>query len=121
MNRPPRRSTARDVIDAHLALWSINTMSTKANTNRKIRVELESHELDAVRRIRYLDDIMTGVLDSARPSRVDGFVILTGDRFALEHLAGELAHAVNHSRRWSAQVDALSGAVDAIESALANH
>jgi hypothetical protein len=32
----------------------------------EIEVELESHELGAIRGLRYLDDIMTGVLDSAR-------------------------------------------------------
>jgi hypothetical protein len=92
-----------------------------ATANRDIEVELESHELDAVRRVRFLDEIMIDVLDSPRPSGTDGFVVLTGNRFALEHLAGEIAHAVNHSPRWSAQVEALSSAADAIEWALANH
>lgn len=63
---------------------------------------------------------MTDVLDSARPSDTDGFVVLTGSRFAFEHLVGEIAHAVNHSRGWTARVEALSSAADAIESALAN-
>src|SRR6266498_3677228 len=95
-------------------------MGTKVNVDHEIEVELESHELTAVRRLRYLDDIMTDVLDSARPSGTDGFVVLTGKRFAFEHLVGEIAHAVNHSRRWTASVDALSGAADAIELALAD-
>jgi hypothetical protein len=86
---------------------------------RDIEVELESHELAAIRRLRYLDDIMTDVLDSACPSDVDGFVVLTASRFALEHLAGEIAHAVNHCSRWTAQIDALANAADAIELALA--
>jgi len=93
----------------------IRRMCAKSNV---IEVELQSHELTAVRRLRYLDDMMTEVLDSARPSGVDGFVVLTGDRFAFEHLAGEIAHAVNVSRGWSARVEALSNAADAIESAL---
>jgi hypothetical protein len=84
----------------------------------EIEVELQSHELAAVRRMRYLDGIMTDVLDSARPAGVDGFVVLTGGRFAFEHLAGEIAHAVNGSRSWNARVEALSNAADAIESAL---
>jgi hypothetical protein len=83
-----------------------------------IEVELQSHELAAVRRLRYLDDIMTEVLDSARPVGVDGFVVLTGSRYAFEHLAGEIAHAVNVSRGWSARVEALSNAADAIETVL---
>jgi hypothetical protein len=36
-----------------------------------------------------------------------------------EHLVGEIAHAVNASRRWNARVEALNNAADAIESALA--
>jgi len=83
-----------------------------------IEVELESHALAAVRRLRYLDEIMTDVLDSARPSAVDGIVVLTGSSFALEHLVGEIAHAVNTSRGRSARVEALSDAADAIELAL---
>jgi len=83
-----------------------------------IEVELQSHELTAVRGLRYLDKIMTDVLDSARPSAVDGFVVVTGSRYALEYLAGEIAHAVNVSHGWSARVEALSNAADAIESAL---
>ena len=95
-------------------------MGAKANVKHEIEVELESHELAAVRRLRNLDDIMTDVLDSARPSDVDGFVVLTGDRFAFEHLVGEIAHAVNVSRGWSARVEALSNAADTIELALAD-
>ncbi len=95
-------------------------MGTKVNVDHEIEVELESHELAAVRRLRYLDDIMTDVLDSARASGTDGFVMLTGNRFAFEHLVGEIAHAVNRSRGWSARVDALSSAADAIELALAD-
>ncbi len=95
-------------------------MGTKTNVAHEIEVELESHELAAVRRLRYLDDIMTDVLDSARPSGSDGFVVLTGGRFAFEHLVGEIAHAVNRSRRWSASVEAPSNAADAIELALAD-
>jgi hypothetical protein len=96
----------------------IRSMRAKSNV---IDVELQSHELTAVRRLRYLDDIMTDVLDSARPSGVDGFVVLTGSRFAFEHLAGEIAHAVNVSRGRSARVEALSSAAEAIESALNYH
>lgn len=92
-----------------------------ANTKREIAVELESHQLAAIRRLRYLDDMMTDVLDSARPSNVDGFVVLTANRFAFEHLVGEIAHAVNHSHRWTAQVESLTNAADAIELALAEH
>lgn len=92
-----------------------------ARSTREIEVELESHELAAIRRVRYLDDLMTDVLDSARPSDVDGVVVLTASRFAFEHLVGEIAHAVNHSRRWTAQIEALSNAADAIELALAEH
>jgi hypothetical protein len=95
-------------------------LMASAKHKREIEVELESHELGAIRRLRSLDDIMTDVLDSARPSDVDGFV-LTASRFALEHLAGEIAHAVNHSPRWTAQIDALANAADAIELALAEH
>lgn len=95
-------------------------MGAKANTNQKIEVELESHELSAVRGLRYLDDIMTEVLGSARPSGTDGFLVVTGGRFAFEHLVGEIAHAVNHSRGWSARIEALSSAADAIELALAH-
>jgi hypothetical protein len=92
-----------------------------AKTNRhEIEVELESHELVAVRRLRYLDDIMTDVLDSASPSGVDGFVVLTGSRFSFEHLVGEIAHELNVSRGRSARVEALSNAADAIELALAD-
>jgi len=91
------------------------------NTKHEIEVELESHELGAIRRLRYLDNIMTGVLDSARRSGTDGFVVLTGSRFAFEHLVGEIAHAVNHSSRWTAQVETLSNAADAIEQALSQH
>jgi hypothetical protein len=86
-----------------------------ARNKREIEVELESHELVAIRHLHYLDDIMTDVLDCARPSDVDGFVVLTARRFALEHFVGEIAHEVNHSRRWTAQIDALSNAADAIE------
>lgn len=86
-----------------------------------IEVELQSHELAAVRRLRYLDEIMTDVLDSARPSGVKGFVVLTGNRFTFEHLVGEIAHAVNVSHGRSAWVEALSNAADAIESALLTH
>jgi hypothetical protein len=96
-------------------------LMASAKHKREIEVELESHELGAIRRLRSLDDIMTDVLDSARPSDVDGFVVLTASRFALEHLAGEIAHAVNHSPRWTAQIDALANAADAIELALAEH
>ncbi len=96
-------------------------MGPKANVEHEVEVELESHELAAVRRLRTLDDIMTEVLDPARPSGVDGFVVLTGDRFAFEHLVGEIAHAVNVSRGRSARVEALSNAADAIELALAGH
>ncbi|MEO8185277.1 MAG: hypothetical protein ABI895_41245 [Deltaproteobacteria bacterium] len=96
-------------------------MSAKANINHELEVELELHELGAVRHLRYLDHIMTDVLDSARPSGTDGFVVLAGGRFAFEHLVGELAHAVNHSHRWSAGVEALNSAADAIELALADH
>jgi hypothetical protein len=95
------------------------SLITNAKTKRKVEVEVESHELGAIRRLRSLDDIMTDVLDSARSSDVDGFVVLTANRFALEHLAGEIAHTVNHCRRWTAQIDALANAVDAIELALA--
>ena len=95
-------------------------MGVKTNVRHEIEVELESHELTAIRRVRYLDDIMIEVLDSARPSDVDGFVVLTGSRFSFEHLVGEIAHAVNVSRRWTAQIEALSNAADAIESALAH-
>lgn len=95
-------------------------MGAKTNVRHEIEVELESHELAAVRRLRYLDDIMTDLLDSARPSGVDGLVVLTGDRFAFEHLVGEIAHAVNVSRGWSARVEALSNAADATELALAD-
>ena len=49
----------------------------------------------------------------------DDFVVLTASRFALEHLAGEIAQTVNHSRRWTAQIEALANAADAIELALA--
>jgi hypothetical protein len=94
-------------------------MGAKTNVKHEITIELESHQLAAVRHLRYLDGIMTDVLDSARPSGVDGFVVLTGTRFAFELLVGEIAHAVNHSRGWSAQVQALSNAADAIELALA--
>src|SRR6266508_3395525 len=59
-------------------------MGTKVNVDHEIEVELESHELAAVRRLRYLDDIMTDVLDSARASGTDGFVMLTGNRFAFD-------------------------------------
>ena len=93
-------------------------MSPKSKVRPDIEVELQSHELAAVRRLRYLDEIMTEVLDSARPSGVAGFITLTGGRFAFEHLAAEIAHAVNESRGWNAKVEALSAAVDAIESAL---
>jgi hypothetical protein len=96
-------------------------MRAKSNVRHVIEVELQSHELTAIRRMRYLDDIMTDVLDSAHPSGVDGFVVLTGNRFTFEHLVGEIAHAVNTSRNWSAQVEALSNAADAIESALNYH
>lgn len=94
-------------------------MGAKRNGTHEIEVELESHELSAVRRLRYLDDIMTAVLDSARPAGVDGFVVLTGGRFAFEHFAGEIAHAVNRSRGSRAYVEALGGAAEAIELALA--
>jgi hypothetical protein len=93
----------------------------KTKVRREIEVELESHELTAVRGLRYLDDMMTDVLDSARPSEVCGFVVLSGSRYAFEHLVGEIAHAVNVSRRWTAQVEVLSNAADAIESALAGY
>jgi hypothetical protein len=96
-------------------------MGGKPNIDQDIEVELESHELAAVRRLRYLDDIMVDVLASARPSDTDGFVVLTGDRFAFEHLVGEIAHAVNHSRGRSMRLEALSSAADAIELALADH
>jgi hypothetical protein len=89
------------------------------DAERNIEVELESHELAAVRRLRYLDEIMTVLLDSACPADVDGFVTLSGDRFAFEHLVGEIAYTVNRSRNWNARVEALSSAADAIESALA--
>ena len=95
-------------------------MGAKAKVKQEIEVELEPQELAAVRRLRTLDDIMTDVLDSARPSDVDGFVVLTGDRFAFEHLVGEIAHALNASRGRSARVEALSNAADAIELALAD-
>lgn len=102
-------------LDAHVDFCLIRSMGAKSNV---IEVELQSHELAAVCRLRYLDGIMTDVLDSARPAGVEGFVVLTGGRFAFEHLAGEIAHAVNVSRGWSARVEALSNAADAIESAL---
>jgi len=105
-------------LDAHVGFCMIRSMGAKSKAGHVIEVELELHELTAVRRLRYLDDIMTDVLDSARPLGVDGFVVLTGGRFAFEHLAGEIAHAVNGSRGRSAQVEALSNAADAIESAL---
>src|SRR6266545_6575382 len=54
-------------------------MGTKVNVDHEIEVELESHELAAVRRLRYLDDIMTDVLDSARAA---------GHRLASETVAG---------------------------------
>ncbi len=92
--------------------------TTKTNVD-DIEVELEVHSLRAVRRLRYLDGLMINLLDSARPADIDGFVVLIGDRFAFEHIAGELAHAVNHSRTRSAQVEALDAAADAIELALA--
>ena len=95
-------------------------MGAKAKVKQEIEVELEPQELAAVRRLRTLDDIMTDVLDSARPSDVHGFVVLTGDRFAFEHLVGEIAHALNASRGRSARVEALSNAADAIELALAD-
>lgn len=95
-------------------------MSPKANVEHEVEVELQSDELAAVRRLRTLDDIMTEVLDSARPSGVDDFVVLTGDRFAFEHLVGEIAHALNVSRGRSARVEALSNAADTIELALAD-
>lgn len=95
-------------------------MSAKSNVSHEIEVELESHELAAVRRLRFLDDIMTEVLDSARPSSVDGFVVVAGDGFAFEHLVGEISHAVNVSRGWSARVEALHAAAEATESALAH-
>jgi len=95
-------------------------MGPKANVVHQIEVELQSNELAAVRRLRTLDDIMTDVLDSARPAGIDGFVVLTGDRFAFEHLVGEIAHEVNISRGWSARVEALGNAADAIELALAD-
>jgi hypothetical protein len=97
----------------------IRSVGAKTKVRHEIEVELESHELSAVRGLRYLDNIMTDVLDSARPSDVDGFVVLSGSRFAFEHLVGEIAHAVNVSRRWTARVEALSNAADAIELALA--
>jgi hypothetical protein len=95
-------------------------MGSKSNVSHMIEVELQSHELTAVRRLleRYLDDVMNEVLDSARPSGVDGFVVLTGSRYAFEHIAGEIAHTVNVSHGWSARLEALSNAADAIESAL---
>lgn len=93
-------------------------MGKKANVAYEIDVELQAHELAAVRRLRYLDEIMTEVLDSARPLGVDGFVVLSGDRFAFEHLVGEIAHAVNSSRGRGARVEALNNAADAIEMAL---
>ncbi|MBN2197373.1 MAG: hypothetical protein JW751_31515 [Polyangiaceae bacterium] len=94
-------------------------MAAASNAKHEIEVELESHELAAVRRIRYLDEIMNEVLDSARPSDVEGIVVLTGGRYAFEHLAGEIAHAINTSRGSIARLEALDGAADAIESALA--
>ena len=96
----------------------IRTVAVKTNS---VEVEMESQELAAVRRLRSLDGIMTGVLDSARPSGVDGFIVLTADRFAFEHLAGEIAHTVTVSRGWSPRLEALSNAADAIESALAHY
>ena len=94
-------------------------VAAASNTKHEIEVELESHELAAVRRIRYLDEIMTQVLDSACPSDVAGFVVLTGSRFAFEHLLGEIAHAINTSRGRTARLEVLDGAADAIESAVA--
>lgn len=82
-------------------------------------MELESYELSAVRRIRYLDEIMNEVLDSACTSDVEGIVVLTGSRYAFEHLVGEIARAINTSRGRSARLEALDGAAEAIESALA--
>lgn len=96
-------------------------MGPKAKAEHPIEVELQAHELGAVRRLKYLDDIMHDLLDSARPSDIDGFVVLRGGRFAFEHLVGEIAHAINVSRERSARLDALDSAADAIESALASH
>ena len=94
-------------------------MAAASNAKHEIEVELEVHELAAVRRIRYLDDIMNEVLDSACPSDVEDLVVLTGSRFALEHLVGEIAHAINTSRGRSARLEALDGAAEAMESELA--
>lgn len=95
------------------------SVAAASNAKHEIEVELEVHELAAVRRIRYLDDIMNEVLDSACPSDVEDLVVLTGSRFAFEHLVGEIAHAINTSRGRSARLEALDGAAEAIESELA--
>lgn len=86
-------------------------MGVTTNLRHEIELELESHELAVVCRQRYLDDMMIDVLDSAPPSGVDGVVILTGSRFAFEHLVGKSAHVVNVvnvSRRFRARSNAAS-------------
>jgi hypothetical protein len=40
-------------VDAHVQLCLIWSMGEKANLKHEIEVELESHELAAVRRLRY--------------------------------------------------------------------
>lgn len=94
-------------------------MAAASKGKDKIEVELEEHELAAVRGIRCLDAIMMEVLDSACPSDVEDFVVLTGSSFDFAHLVGEIAHAINTSSGRGARLEALNGAADAIESALA--